>query len=178
MITGMPSGRSFALAPAFGMRTRRTGNGSQDESVRRTHAATSALAEEDSATCPSTPAVRRPVLRWVTCRTLTNVFDQDLNIIFCKDRTLAQSRSRVALKILRRSLATLSSWDRQSMASQSGTSSGPFTVVVSNLSLGSKGHRPWRSTAHLPTSAPFRVRPHGPASGRLPHGSRLEERFF
>jgi len=44
--------------------------------------------------------------------------------------------SRVALKILRRSLPTLPSWTRQSMASQSGTSSGPFTVTVSNLPFG------------------------------------------
>ena len=45
----------------------------------------------------------------------------------------------VALKILRRSLPTFSSWIRQSMASQSGTSSGPFTVEVSNLSFSSAG---------------------------------------
>ena len=44
--------------------------------------------------------------------------------------------SRVALKILRRSLPTLPPWTRQSMASQSGTSSGPFTVTVSNLPFG------------------------------------------
>ena len=77
-------------------------------------------------------------------------------------------RCRVAVKILRRSRATLSSWVRQSMASQSSTSSGPFTVLVSNLSLGSPGHRPRCSRAHLPTSAPFRARPLGPASGRFP----------
>jgi hypothetical protein len=53
-------------------------------------------------------------LRWVTCRTLTNVFDQEPNISFCKDRTVAQSSSRVALKILRRNLVTFSSWTRQS----------------------------------------------------------------
>ena len=58
---------------------------------------------------------------------------------WCRDRTLAQSRSRVALKILRRSLRTLPSWNRQSMASQSGRSSGPFTVTVSNVPFGSGG---------------------------------------
>src|SRR5262249_27681072 len=62
----------------------------------------------------------------VTCRTLTSVFDQDRSIIFCKDRTLAQSCSRAALKILCRSRLTLPSWTCQLMASQSGTSSGPL----------------------------------------------------
>src|SRR5439155_26906764 len=71
--------------------------------------------------------------------TLTSVFDHDRSIIFCSDRTWAQSCSRVALKILRRSLRTLPSCRRQSMASHSGTSSGPFTVTVSNLPFGSGG---------------------------------------
>ena len=88
-------------------------------------------------------------------------------IIFCRDRANAQSCSRVALKILRRSLATFCSWARQSTASQSKTSSGPFTVTVSNLSLGSPHSRRRCSKAHLPTSAPFRARP----SGRHPAGS-------
>ena len=111
---------------------------------------------------------------------------------FCRDRTLAQSCSRVAVKILRRSLTTLPSWTRQSMASQSRvSSSGPFTrrstsptagveklypVIVSNLPFGSSASRPRRSQAHLPTSAPFRARPSGPASGRFPLQPRLEER--
>ena len=105
MITGIPNGRCFPLA--FGMCTRRTGSGFQERSVWCTATAISALVCDDSATCPSTPAVRRPALRWVTCRTLISVFDQDRNIIFCSDRTFAQSCSRVALKILRRSLPTL-----------------------------------------------------------------------
>ena len=133
----MPIGRRFPLA--FGTYTRRTGAGSQVEIVWCTSTAISALVVEDSATCPSTPGVRRPALRCVTCRTLTSVFDQDRSIIFCKDRTLAQSCSRVALKILRRSPRTLPSCTRQLMASQSGTSSGPFTVTVSNLPFGSEG---------------------------------------
>jgi hypothetical protein len=55
------------------------------------------------------------------------------------------------------------------MASQSSaTSSGPFTAMVSTCPFGSSGHRPRCSKAHLPTSAPFRVRPLGPASGRSP----------
>ena len=104
--------------------------------------------------------VLRPALRCVTCRTLINVFDQDRSIIFCKDRTVAQSCSRVALKILRRNLATFCSWTRQSTASQSRTSSGPFTVTVSNLSFRSQGlDRQQCSKAHLPTSAPFRAQP-------------------
>ena len=130
----MPSGRRFPLA--FGTYTPRTGTGSQVEIVWCTCTVISALAFEDSATCPSTPGVPRPALRCVTCRTLISVFDHDRSIIFCKDRAWAQSCSRVALKILRRSLPTLPSWTRQSMASQSGTSSGPFTVTVSNLPFG------------------------------------------
>src|SRR6266480_3367819 len=107
--------------------------------LRCTRTASAILAGELSAVSPSMPAVLRPVLRCVTCRTLTSVFDQDRSIIFCKDRTVAQSCSRVALKILRRSRLTLPSWVRQSMASQSGTSSGPFTVTVPNLPFGSGG---------------------------------------
>lgn len=100
----MPSGRRLPLA--FGMNTRRTGIGFQVEWSRCTRAAISALAFDDKATSPSIPAVRRPVLRWVACRTLISVFDQEPSIIFCKDRTRAQSSFRVAVKIRRRSLTT------------------------------------------------------------------------
>src|SRR4051812_14286144 len=95
----MPSGRRFPLA--FGTYTRRTGTGFQEEIVWWTQTAISARVFDDSATCPSIPAVLRPALRCVTWRTLTSVFDQDRSIIFCSDRTVAQSCSRVALKILR-----------------------------------------------------------------------------
>ena len=44
-----------------------------------------------STTCPSTPAVPRPALRCVTCRTLTSVFDQLRSISFCRFLTLARS---------------------------------------------------------------------------------------
>ena len=84
--------------------------------LRCTRTASAILAGEVNATSPSIPAVRRPVLRCVTCRTLTSVFDQDRSIIFCSDLTLARSPSCAALKILRRSRRTLSSWWRQSMA--------------------------------------------------------------
>ncbi|MGP4102434.1 helix-turn-helix domain-containing protein [Nonomuraea sp. KM90] len=46
---------------------------------------------------------------------------------------------------------------------------------LSNLPLGSKGSRPRRSKAHLPTSAPFRARTLCPASGRFPATGRLKE---
>ena len=76
------------------------------------------------------PAVTRPALRCVICRTLHNVFDHDRSIILCKDLTLARSPSLAALKILRRSRRTLSSWVGQLMASHCwATSSGPFTVM-------------------------------------------------
>ena len=98
--------------------------------LRCTRTASAILAGAVSATSPSIPAVARPVLRCVTCRTLTSVFDQDRSIIFCKDLTLARSSSLAALKILRRSRRTLSSCSRQSTASHSrATSSVPFTIM-------------------------------------------------
>jgi hypothetical protein len=123
---------------AFGTYTRRTGTGCQEETVWWTQTAISALALDDRATCPSIPAVLRPALRCVACRTLTSVFDQDRSIIFCKDRSLAQSCSRAALKILCRSRRTLPSWTCQLMASQSGTPSGPFALraAVTSASAG------------------------------------------
>ena len=72
MTTGIPSGRCFPLA--LGTYTRRTGRGFQDFTVRCTSRAIVILAGPSSATTRSIPAVRRPALRWVTCRTLTSVF--------------------------------------------------------------------------------------------------------
>ena len=69
----LPSGRSFARFDAFGMYTRRTGRGFHDVMDWCTRTAISALASEVNATSPSIPAVLRPVLRCVTCRTLTSV---------------------------------------------------------------------------------------------------------
>src|SRR5262249_60627605 len=80
MIIGRPSGRILILSLAFGIYTRRTGEGRHELRVACTCIATSARAWLVSATCPSTPAVLRPVLRCVTCRTLTSVFDQDRNV--------------------------------------------------------------------------------------------------
>ncbi len=125
---GIPSGRCFPLA--FGMYTRRTGKGWKDLAVRCTSTARSIRAREVKATCPSTPAVERPAFRCVTCRTLMSVFDQLRSIIFCRFLTMARSPAFDALKILPRNRRTLSSWVRQSMASQSrATSWGPFTVM-------------------------------------------------
>ena len=69
----MPSGRSFARFDAFGMYTRLTARGRHDAMDWCTRTATCILASEVSATSPSIPAVLRPVLRCVTCRTLTSV---------------------------------------------------------------------------------------------------------
>ena len=55
-----------------------------------TTTAARALASEVKATSPSIPAVLRPALRCVTCRTLTNVFDQLRSINFCRFLTLGQ----------------------------------------------------------------------------------------
>ena len=93
-----------------------------------TSTAIAILSGEVNATCPSIPAVERPVLRCVACRTLTNVFDQLRSISFCRFLTLARSPSCVAVKIRCRSRRTLSSWSRQLMASHFWiTSSGSFT---------------------------------------------------
>ena len=71
--TGIPSGRIFVLSLAFGIYTRRTGGGRCEPIVACTCTAISARAWLVSATCPSIPAVLRPALRCVTCRTLTSV---------------------------------------------------------------------------------------------------------
>src|SRR5512132_3684175 len=164
VITGGPSGRSFLVSPAFGMCTRLTARGCQEEQVRCTRTASSARAWEVNATSPSMPAVLRPALRCVTCRTLTSVFDQLRSISFCRFLTLGQSPSRTALKILLRSRRTSSSCRRQSMESHPAAvsagrrPSGPFAIGVqlalSVLALCVASP----STAHLPTSARFRVR--------------------
>ena len=176
--------------PAFGMYTRRTARGCQDRLVWCTSTAVCILAVEVNATSPSTPAVRRPALRCVACRTLTSVLDQLRNINFCRFLTFGQSPACTAVKILCRSRRTLSSQARQSIASQSVTSIGflstvaggrapsvgPFTpraaiatakanaVIVSNLPFSSEGLDSSSSQAHLPTSARLR--------GRAPPGIR------
>src|SRR6266851_5154626 len=76
MITGIPSGLSFARFDAFGMYTRLTARGFQEPMDWCTRTATCALASGVSATSPSIPAVLRPVLRCVTCRTLIRTFDR------------------------------------------------------------------------------------------------------
>src|SRR6266702_6960515 len=68
-------------------------HGRQDAMLRCTRTASAILADEVNTTSPSIPAVTRPALRWVTCRTLHSVFDHDRSIIFCKDLTLARSPS-------------------------------------------------------------------------------------
>jgi hypothetical protein len=58
-----------------------------------TRTAISALAWLVSATSPSIPAVLRPALRCVACRTLTSVQLQLRNISFCKFLASGQSPS-------------------------------------------------------------------------------------
>jgi hypothetical protein len=111
------------------MYTRFTARGCHEEASRCTCTASSILAWEVNATCPSIPAVLRPALRCVACRTLTSVLLQLRSINFCKFLTVARSCSCAALKIRCRSRRTLSSWWRQSTASHSYvTSKGPFTI--------------------------------------------------
>src|SRR6266508_2692789 len=136
VITGIPSGRSFLVSPAFGMCTRLTARGCQQERVRCTRTASSARAWEVNATSPSMPAVLRPALRCVTCRTLTSVLDQLRSISFCRFLTLGQSPSCTALKILLRSRRTSCSCRCQSMESHPAAvspgrkPSGPFAIGV------------------------------------------------
>ena len=135
-----------------------------------TRTAISALAWLVSATSPSIPAVLRPALRCVACRTLTSVLLQLRSISFCKFLASGQSPSCTALKIRPRSRRTCSSWRRQSTCSQAspsnkGRPSGPFTEV-SNVPVSSGIYARFASKAHLTASAPFRAR-HQPVSGQL-----------
>ena len=66
------------------MYTLLTGRGRQVDLSRCTCTASSALAGAVSATCPSIPAVCRPVLRCVACRTLVSVLLQLRSINFCR----------------------------------------------------------------------------------------------
>ncbi len=130
--------------------------------------AISAFSQPLSTTRPSTPAVLRPALTSVTRRTLTSALEREQSISFCRLRTFFRSPALLAVKIRCRNRRTLSSACRQSTASQSKTSSsGPFTVVVSNLSLGS-GILDHLGLHRLtcPTSAPFRAG-HPPVSDQL-----------
>ena len=129
----MPSGLSFARFDAFGMYTRLTARGFHDEMDWCTRTATSALASGVNATSPSIPAVLRPALRCVTCRTLTSVLARLRSISFCRFLTFGQSCSCDALKIRCRSRRTCSSCARQSILSHwegasRGRSSGPFAL--------------------------------------------------
>src|SRR6266516_7411632 len=120
------------------MNTRLTGRGLHAAAPRCSQAAISAFSQPASTTRPSTPAVLRPALASVTRRTLTSAPERDRSISFCRLRTLPRSPALLAVKIRCRSRRTLSSAWRQSTASQSTTSpSGPFTIAVPNLPIGS-----------------------------------------
>src|SRR6266516_4882423 len=134
MITGIPSGLDFAGFDAFGIYTRLTATGFQDETDQCTRTATSPRALEVKATSPSIPAVTRPALRCVTRRTLTSVLARLRSISFCRFLTLGQSSSLLALKIRCRSRTTSRAGPAQTIESHSsalhpnGRSSGPFTM--------------------------------------------------
>ena len=135
-ITGMPSPRRFP--PALGMKTRLTGLGLHAAAPCWSQAAISAFSRPPSTILPSTPAVLRPALTSVTRRTLSSAFARERSISFCRLRTFFRSPALLAVKIRCRSRRTSSSARRQSTASQSRTSSsGPFTMMVSNLPIGS-----------------------------------------
>ena len=138
------------------MYTRLTGRGRHDDASRCTCTASSILAWEVNATSPSIPAVLRPALRCVACRTLISVLLQLRSINFCRFLTVARFPSCAAVKIRCRSRRTLSSWCRQSTASQrEGHVLGSVHHRVSNLSFGSGAQVRFASQAHLSTSAPL-----------------------
>lgn len=130
------------------MYTRRTGRGRHDVMDWCTRTATRALAPGVKATSPSIPAVRRPVLRCVTCRTLTSVQARDRSISFCRFLTRGQSCSCDAVKIRCRSRRTCSSCARQSIRSHwpgalRGWSSGPFTIRAAAVTPATTGAVHW-----------------------------------
>jgi hypothetical protein len=135
-ITGIPSPRRFP--PALGMKTRLTGQGLHAAAPCWSQEAISIFSLAPGTILPSTPAVLRPALTSVTRRTLNNAFARERSISFCRLRTFFRSPALLAVKIRCRSRRTSSPACRQSTASQSRTSSsGPFTMMVSNLPIGS-----------------------------------------
>ena len=113
-----------------------------------TRTAICVLASEVSATSPSIPAVLRPVLRCVTCRTLISVQARDRSISFCRFLTRGQSCSCDAVKIRCRSRRTCSSCVRQSILSHCtgalrGWSSGPFTIRAAAVTPATAGAVHW-----------------------------------
>ena len=90
---------------------------------------------------------------------------------------MPRSPARAAVKIRCRSRRTLSSGERQSMASHTKTSfAGPFTVRCPTCPPTPTELTSIRFTAHLPTSAPLSgPGHHGPVSGQLPSNGHLEE---
>src|SRR6266487_6320789 len=165
------------------MNTRRTGIGVHEPWWCCTQSARLALSWGVSATCPSTPAVRRPALTSVTRRTLSSVFARDRSINFCRLRTFFRSPALDAVKIRCRSRRTSSSTARQSTASQSRTaSSGPFAApptgaAASNLPIGSD---PYDLVSFTGSPDP-RQRPfgpgHQPVSGQL-YGSHQRRNWY
>ena len=96
---------------------------------------------------------------------------------FCRFLTVARSPSCAAVKIRCRSRRTLSSWCRQSTASQrEGRVLGSVHHRVSNLSFGSGAQGP-HSLHRLtcPRQHPFEARAPGPVSGQLSSNDGLEE---
>src|SRR6266542_5408589 len=184
-ITGIPSPRRFPFA--LGINTRLTGLGLHAVASCWSQSASSAFSPAPSTTLPSTPAVLRPAFRSVTRRTLSNAFARERSISFCRLRTFFRSPAWVAVKIRCRSRRTSSSTRRQSTASQSKTSpSGPFTIAVSNLPIGSSVFVHQVSTGSPdPRQLPFRpgIRPYptsspGPIRRRCrPCGPRFPAAF-
>ncbi|VBA62502.1 hypothetical protein LAUMK41_05893 [Mycobacterium attenuatum] len=76
---------------AFEMNTRRTGWACHGSVLLDIQCANAALANEVVMTCPSMPAVLRPVLSSVTRRTLNSVLARDRSISFCRLRTFLRS---------------------------------------------------------------------------------------
>ena len=173
---------------AFGTYTRLTGRAPRGRAALHPDRQVGPLPAR-STMRPSIPAVLRPALSSVTCRTLTRALLRDRSISFCRLRTFSRSPACDAVKILRLSRRTFPSAWPQSTESQpglvlrsvhfgaarpghGGDPGAPSHTGVEKLSTRVQlAPRLWRPyffspQAHLPTSALFRAG-HQALSGQL-----------
>ena len=190
MITGMPSGRSFARFDAFGMCTRLTARGRHDERDWCTRTATLRPGLGSQRDLPVDPGGLAPSVA------LRHLPHADQRVGPAPQHQLLQVPDLRPVLLLRRLedplpqppylLLTGTPVDGvPARARLRGWSSGPFTLQppparfpspAPNLPFGSSGHGRFASTAHLPTSARFRARAPGPVSGQLYAAARRRSR--
>ena len=86
----------------------------------------------------------------MTCYTLTSVFDLNGSIIFCKDRTQAQSCARAPLNILRRSSSNGDVRFRSSLPRL--RIAGTYETCTRRLTYRLAGARAWLSLIEAKTT--------------------------